>query len=93
MNADRTLMGKAGPRGVRRWLRFRLRSVLLLFLVVSLVLWYWWHLPFEVEVVIDDYSTSPPPAHLDDWAALHDFDSAVGADLRTRRQCAADQAA
>jgi hypothetical protein len=47
--------------------RYSLGSLLIFVSVITLGFWYWWQRPFEVEVVIRDRETSPPPFHVDAW--------------------------
>jgi len=56
-------MSAAGvkPSSRRRWLQFRIRSLLVIVTVASLALWYWQR-PFQQEVVISERGRLPLPA-------------------------------
>jgi antitoxin component YwqK of YwqJK toxin-antitoxin module len=49
--------------------QYSLRRLLLLIGILSAGMWYWWHRPFEIEVVITAKASSPPPAHIDSWTS------------------------
>lgn len=63
----------------RRPFQWTLRGFLLVVAVLSLGMWYWWQRPFEVEVVIRNPASSPPPAHLDSSMVEDPFFSITGA--------------
>ena len=56
-------------------MRFRYRLVYLIIFVgvISVACWYWWHCPFEVEVVIANRDASVPPSYLAAWPSGDPF--------------------